>query len=128
LQEQRSMLEKPIMGMTGFTDPKDFGNSWSWNTGLMYHLLANLELMVGWQMDFSPTPNRTFSLDNASRDQNGLSLGARWQITDHWRAGLAYVHNWVSVINVQDSIGTPPTNAKGVAANNEFGFDVDYRF
>jgi hypothetical protein len=42
--------------------------------------------------------------------------------------GAAFVRNWVSVINVQDSIATPPTNAKGFAANSEFGFDVDYKF
>lgn len=128
LQEQRTVLDEPIMGMTGFVDPKDFGNSWSWNTGLMYHVLDNVEVMVGWQMDFSPIPDRTFSLDNASRDQNGLSLGARWALDEHWRVGAAFVRNWVSVINVQDSIGTPPTNAKGFAANSEFGFDVNYKF
>ncbi len=128
LQEQRSLLDDSIMGMTGFTDPKDYGNSWNWNTGLMYHATQTLGLMVGWQMDFSPIPDRTFSLDNASRDLIGVSLGARWQINEHWRVGAAFVRNWVELIDVQDSIGTPPTNAKGMAATTELGFDVDYRF
>ena len=128
LQEQRTTLDSPIMGMPGFTDPKDYGNSWNWNTGLMYHATEALAVMVGWQMDFSPIPDRTFSLDNASRDLIGVSLGARWAINEHWRVGAAFVRNWVEIIDVQDSIGTPPTNAKGMAATSEFGFDVDYTF
>ena len=128
LQEQRTTLDSPIMGMPGFTDPKDYGNSWNWNTGLLYHVTQGLEVMVGWQMDFSPIPDRTFSLDNASRDQKGVSLGARWTINEHWRLGAAFVRNWMDLVDVQDSIATPPTNAKAAAANAEFGFDVDYRF
>lgn len=129
LQEQRSTLSKPLLGgaVPGFVDPKNYGNSWAWNVGLMYRLLPNLELMAGWQMDFTPIPTSTYSLDNPSTDQCGVSFGARWAINKHVRVGLAFVRNWFKLINVQDSQGTPPTNAKGHGANQEVGFEVEWK-
>jgi long-subunit fatty acid transport protein len=80
--------------------------------------------MVGYQWDYSPIPTRTLTLDNPSRTQTGVSLGVRWQVTDDIRLGLAFVHNWFELLNIQDSISSPPTNLKGWGAANEFGFDL----
>ena len=85
LQEQRTVLNEPLMGLNGFVDPKNYGNSWAWNTGLLYHAHPDVELMLGFQMDFTPIPTKTYSLDNPTRDQLGVSAGVRWQATDHWR-------------------------------------------
>jgi long-chain fatty acid transport protein len=126
-QEQRTVLSKPIMGLPGFTDPKNYGNSWAWNVGLMYRVLPELELMAGWQMDFTPIPSRTYTLDNPSTDQKGVSLGIRWQVSENVRIGAAMVRNWFDMIDVQDSQSTPPSNGKGHGANFEFGFDIDWR-
>ena len=112
------------MGIDGFVDPKNYGNSWNWCTGLLYHVLPTVELMVGYQMDFTPIPERTLSLDNPSRSQNGISMGVRWQVSERVRLGGAYVHNWFELFDVQDSVTTPPTNGKGYGANNEFGIDI----
>jgi len=127
LQEQVSKLSTPIMGMSEFRDPKAYGNSWSWNTGLLYRVIPPLELMFGFQMDFTPIPSRTYSLDNPSTDQKGVSWGARWQINPDWRASLCFVRNWYNLVNVQDSQGTPPSNIKGHATNFEVAFDLQYK-
>jgi long-subunit fatty acid transport protein len=127
LQEQRTELDSPIMGMTGFVDPKNYGNSWAWNTGMLYRALPTLELMVGFQQDFTPIPTQTYSLDNPSRDQFGISAGVRWQVTPGFRAGLAMVRNWFELADVQDSMSTPPSNAKGHASNFEVGFDLTFK-
>lgn len=126
-QEQRSVLSKPIMGLTSFTDPKNYSNSWAWNIGVMYRVLPELELMAGWQMDFTPIPSRTYTLDNPSTDQKGVSLGLRWQVSENVRIGVAMVRNWFDMIDVQDSQATPPANGKGHGSNFEFGFDIDWR-
>ncbi|MBM4371303.1 MAG: outer membrane protein transport protein, partial [Deltaproteobacteria bacterium] len=46
-QEQRMELRDPIMGMEEFVDPKNYGNSWAWNVGLLYRVIPPLELMAG---------------------------------------------------------------------------------
>ena len=128
MQEQRTALSSPLMGLPGFTDPMNYSNSWAWNVGLMYHILPVLELMAGWQMDFTPIPEQTYSFNNPSTNQNGVSLGIRWQCTDDVRLGLAIVRNWFQLVNVQTSTSTPPSNAKGHGANFEVGFDIDWKF
>jgi long-chain fatty acid transport protein len=128
LQEQRTKLDQPLMGLSGFVDPKNYGNSWAWNIGMLYHVLPSLELMLGFQQDFTPIPTQTYSLDNPSRDQFGISVGTRWQVNDSWRLGLAMVRNWFELADVQDSMSTPPSNAKGHAANFEAAFDIAYGF
>jgi long-subunit fatty acid transport protein len=129
LQEQYTRLQEPLAGLvTELRDPKNYGNSWAWNIGLMYRPVPSLDLMMGYQMDFTPIPAQTYTLDNPSTSQKGISLGLRWQISDRWRVGLAYVHNWFNLVDVQESVGKPPTNAKGHGANNEMAFDFSYRF
>lgn len=127
LQEQWSKLETPIMGMTEFRDPKNNKNSWNWCVGLLYHVHPRVEVMMGFQQDKTPTPNTTYTLDNLSRDQFGVSVGARWQITDSLRLGLALVRNWIDLVDVQESISTPPTNVKGYAHGSEVGLGLDWK-
>ncbi len=126
LQEQRSVLDEPILGIAEFRDPKNNANSWNWCVGLLYRVVPQLDLMVGYQQDTTPTPDTAYTLDNLSRDQFGISTGLRWRINGHWRVGLAFVHNWMSLVDVQTSISTPPTNVKGHAAGTEIGLGVDY--
>jgi long-chain fatty acid transport protein len=127
LQEQRTELDEPLMGLNGFVDPKNYGNSWAWNVGMLYHVLPTVELMMGFQQDFTPIPTRTYTLDNPSRDQFGISLGTRWQVTKSVRLGLAMVRNWFELADVQDSMSTPPSNVKGHAANFEAAFDISWK-
>lgn len=127
-QMQISKLDSPVAGLNGFSDAKNYGNSWNWCLGILYRPIPELELMAGYQMDYTPNPTSTLSLENPGVDQKGFSVGTRWRINDHWRVSLAYVHNWFDLIDVQDSIGTPPANAKGHGTNNEFAFDFQYRF
>jgi len=126
LQEQRSVLSTPMLGISEFRDPKNNGNSWNWCVGLLYRVIAPLDVMFGFQEDFTPSPDAAYTLDNLSRDQFGVSGGVRWRIDEHWRVGLALVHNWMNLTNVQTSISTPPTNVKGHAGGSEVGLGVDY--
>ena len=125
-QEQRSVLSEPIAG-TGIDEmisPKNYGDSWNWCIGLLYKVLPTLEVMMGYQEDYTPIPNDTFTLDNPSRDQRGIAVGIRWQITEDLRVGVAYVRNWFKLPNVQTSIAEPPANIKGHGGNDEFGFEI----
>ncbi len=127
LQEQATKLSNPIMGQPGFDDPKNFGNSWAWCAGFLHRINPRWEVMVGYQQDFTPIPTRTLTLDNPSRDQQGFSLGVRWQATENVRLGAAFVRNWFDLVDVQDSLATPPTNAKGHGANSELGLDISWQ-
>ncbi len=126
LQEQRTRLSEPIMGIGELVDPKNYGNSWNWCIGLLYRVHPRVELMVGYQEDYTPIPTRTFTLDNPSRDQRGISMGIRWQVNDSVRLGAAYVRNWFDLPDVRDSISMPPSNIKGYGGNNEVGIDVQW--
>jgi long-chain fatty acid transport protein len=127
LQEQRTVLSKPIMGLTEFRDPKNYDNSWNWCIGLLHRVTPSVEIMTGFQMDFTPIPSRTYSLDNPSTDQYGISLGSRWQVSENVRLGLAFVRNWSKLVDVQDSQSVPPSNAKGHGGSYEFGFDLSWK-
>lgn len=127
-QEQWSELSEPLLGLVEFRDPKDFGNSVLWNIGLVHRVLPTLEVMTGFQMDFTPTPTRAYALESPARDSLGVALGARWQVTPGVRAGLAFNRIWFALTDVQDSLTTPPTNAKGYGGMLYFAFDVAYRF
>ena len=126
LQEQRTKLSDPIMGIDEFRDPKNYSNSINWCLGMMYRVIPELEFMVGYQEDYSPIPDKTYTLDNPSRDQRGVSFGVRWKPLDKHRFGLAIVRNWFDLVDVQTSISTPPSNAKGHGANFEVGFDYTW--
>jgi hypothetical protein len=59
-------------------------------------------------------------------DQIGASPAARWQISRRVRLGLALYRNWFNLIDVQESQGTPPGNAKGHGAVTSLGVDVNW--
>ena len=129
-QEQRSELDNEIL-VFGPENPmisaKNYGNSWNWCIGLLHRVTPSLEVMVGYQQDFTPIPEETYSLDNPSRDQHGVSLGLRWTMNKKWRFGVAGVRNWFDMLDVQKSTASPPTNAKGHGASLNLGFDIEYR-
>lgn len=114
------------MGLKEFRDPKNYKNASNWCVGLMYRVLPQLEFMVGYQEDYTPIPDETYTLDNPSRDQRGISFGVRWKPLDRHRFGFAVVRNWFDLVDVQTSMSTPPANAKGHATNFEFGFDYTF--
>jgi len=127
LQEQRTVLSQKILGEDEWRDPKNYANSFNWCVGLLHRVAPDWEVMMGYQQDFTPIPEETFSLDNPSRDQQGISLGLRWQATENLRLGLAFVRNWFEIVDIQKSISEPPANAKGYGANTELGFDISWK-
>jgi long-subunit fatty acid transport protein len=126
LQEQRTVFDPPFYGREELSVPKNNSNSFNWCVGLLYRLLPQLDLMMGFQQDLTPTPDSTYTLDNLSRDQLGISAGVRWRINRHWRAGLAGVRNWMNLVNVQGNSTSPPSNVKGHASGSELGLGVEY--
>ena len=125
-QEQLTKLKTPIMGLKEFRDPKNYKNASNWCVGLMYRVIPELEFMVGYQEDYTPIPKSTYTLDNPSQDQRGISFGVRWRPLKKHRFGFAIVRNWFDLVDVQTSMSTPPANAKGHATNFEFGFDYTW--
>ncbi len=125
-QEQRSELDEPILGLEEIVAPKDYGNAWNWCVGMLYRTTPDLELMLGYQRDYTPIPESTFSMDVPLPDMHGVSAGARWNVSKHWRLGLAFVRNWYNLIDVRHSELSPPANAKGHGGNTEFSFDLSY--
>lgn len=129
-QEQRSELDGELLVFgpdSPMISPRNYGNSWNWCVGMLHRLTPSLEVMVGYQQDYTPIPEETYSLDNPSRDQHGVSLGLRWQMDRKWRFGLAAIRNWFDMVDVQRSTATPPANAKGHGASLNLGFDIQYQ-
>lgn len=128
LQEQRSKLTTPLMGMSEFRDAKNHGNSVLWCVGVNYHVTPEWELMMGWQMDFTPTPTATYSIQTPSRDSKGVAVGTRWQATPSIRLGAAFNRIWFDLVDIQDSLTLPPTNVKGHGGMLYFAGDLTYSF
>ncbi len=128
LQEQRSELTTPLLGMSEFRDLKNHGNSVLWAVGLNYHVTPELEVLMGWQMDFTPTPTATYSIQTPSRDSKGVAVGTRWQATPSIRLGAAFNRIWFDLVDIQDSQTLPPTNVKGHGGMLYFAVDMSYSF
>jgi long-chain fatty acid transport protein len=77
-QEQRSDLTTPILGMSELVSPKNYENASNWSMGLLHHLTPTWELMIGYQRDFTAIPDSSFSLEIPTRNNHGISTGARW--------------------------------------------------
>ena len=116
-QEQRTTFDRPFLGQSELVDPKSYDNAWNWSVGLLYRPLPVLELMCGYQEDYTPIPATTFTLENPTRDQRGVGLGVRWQLGERHRLGLAFVRNWFELLDIQESVASPPNNAKGHGSN-----------
>ena len=125
-QEQRSTLSRPIRGISEFVDAKAYGNGFLWCIGLLYRVLPELELMVGYQEDYTPIPEQAFTLENPSRDQKSISFGARWWCTPKVRLGFGFERLWFELVDIQTSGTVPPSNAKGHGGMSMFGLDVTW--
>lgn len=126
-QEQRTTLSQPLMGLSELVSPMRYSNSWMWSLGVLCRVIPELELMVGYQKDYSPIPNATLSLENPTRDSDSVSFGVRWQVSDDVRIGAALSRTWFVLINNQVSVAQPPANAKGHGGTTFFAAEVDWR-
>ena len=130
LQEQRTRLSGDVvtkLGMNQMVQAKNNTDSWNWNVGLFYSPIPELDLMMGYQEDYTSTPDKMVTLDNPSRDQRGIGVGLRWRIRDDLRIGLAYVHNWFESTDIQNNINAPPSNMKAHGASHAAGLDILWR-
>ncbi|MBM4370930.1 MAG: outer membrane protein transport protein [Deltaproteobacteria bacterium] len=125
-QEQLTRLSQPIMGIEEFREPKNYRNAYSVGTGLLYRVIPPVDVMAGFQWDTTGFREYTLSVENPNRDRLGVSMGVRWRINGHVRVGLSFVRQWFQMYDIQNSITTPPTNAKGYGAISQFGADVDW--
>ncbi len=126
LQEQRTSLSSPVMGFSEFVDPKNYGNGLLWCFGLMVHLSETWDVMIGFQQDYTPIPEKTLTLETSARDTKAVSMGARWQVTDSVRIGFAFERLWNDLADVQESETVPPTNIKGPGGLTYFSSDVSF--
>ncbi len=126
-QVQRTELSAPLQGLTELVSPMNYSNSWMWSVGLLCRVIPELELMMGYQKDYTPIPNEALSLENPTRDSDSFSVGLRWTINERVRVGAALSRTWFSLIDNQVSIGLPPTNAKGHGGTTFFAAEVDVR-
>ncbi len=128
LQEQVTRLDKPLVGMSELRSPKNYTNSWNWSVGLLHNLFDDVDIMCGYQEDYTPIPTTTFSLDNPTQNMHGIAMGTRWRISETVSTGASVVRNWYELIDVQDNQNNPPANVKGRGANLEVASEVSVTF
>jgi len=127
-QEQLMTVDSaiaPLVGNNGVVHtPKDFTNSWNVSVGVLYRVIPQLDLMLGYQRDASPIPTRTMTVDNLNRGLSSLSMGARWRAARWVTVGLTYMRTWADLLDIQDSVLTPPTNGKGHGSMSHVSADL----
>lgn len=128
-QEQVMELERPIEGIPGTTQrtPKSFGNAWNLSGGFLYRVIPELDLMIGVQRDTSPIPTRTMTVDNLNRGLTSLATGVRWRATNWMQVGVTYMRSWADLLEIQDSVTSPPTNGKGHGGMNHVSAELMFR-
>ena len=106
---------------------KNYTNSKNIGLGLQYRLNERWSLLAGWQQDWSPAPNRTYSLDNPNLSFIGYALGAKYELGRRLRAEISYDLNNYERINVRNSETFPPTNGTGDGLWHAVGLSLLYR-
>jgi long-subunit fatty acid transport protein len=125
--EQRTLLSTPLMEQEELVEPKNYHNSVALALGLLHRVTPTVTVMMGVQRDYSPVPQQSVGLENPVGDRLGIATGLRWQLRPDLRLGLGILRNWFDMMDIQDSITTPPTNAKGHGGITSMTFDVDWR-
>jgi long-subunit fatty acid transport protein len=114
-------------GVIEMRTPKNYNNAWNISAGMMYRPIPELDLMVGYQHDATPIPTSTLSLDNITRSHNGISMGARWRALKWLQVGLTYQRTWYELMNIQDSVLSPPVNGKGHGSMHHVALDLAFK-
>jgi hypothetical protein len=106
--------------------PRKYDQSYAWSAGLSYEPVPELELLVGYEQDFTAAPERTWSLDQPMRDGHTVGIGARWRVIPALRIGLGGARTWYDLVDVQESALDPPLNGKAHGAATEVTVDVQW--
>jgi long-chain fatty acid transport protein len=127
-QEQQMKVDASIASLVGsggvVRTPKEFTNSWNVSVGLLYRVIPQVDLMIGFQRDASPIPTRTMTVENLNRGLTSVSMGVRWRAA-HWvTVGLTYMRTWADLLVLQDSVLNPPTNGKGHGSMSHVAADL----
>ena len=110
---------------------KDFNISYQVGGGLMFRPFGHddrVQIMFGVGYDHSPTPPKSFTLDNAATTHTKISLGLRWRILQNWRMAATYFINIGQPMDIKVSQTNPPTNVRGAGLSHSPGLEVEYVF
>ena len=113
----------------GLTRDKDFNLSYQIGGGLMFRPFGHddrLQIMFGIGYDHSPTPGKSFTLDNAASTHTKISLGLRWRMFDRWRMSATYFINLLQPLNIQHSQTNPQTNVRATGLSHSPGLELEY--
>lgn len=122
-QEERSVYGNDI-GEVGI--PRNYEQSYAWSTGLSYLPSPELEVMVGYEQEFSGAPVNTYQLDDPTRDGQSVGLGAKVEVFPGLDVGVGVAQTWFDLLDVQQSALPDPFNAKVRASMTEVAVDVQW--
>ncbi len=122
-QEERSIYSG---GMGEVGAPKNYMQSYAWSAGLSYVHSKSLEVMVGYEQDFSGAQERTYQLDEPTHDGHTVGLGARVGVMAGLDVGVGVAQTWFELLDIQVSALPDPFNAKVHASMTEVTVDVQW--
>jgi long-chain fatty acid transport protein len=82
-------------------------DSWKVAVGATYQYSAPLQLRFGVANDQSPVPAHRRSLSIPDADRQWASLGAGWQLDDHWQLDAGYAYLLGEKVEVHESFSLP---------------------
>ncbi len=107
---------------------KDYSDSYNIGCGFRYQWTDKYGITGGLQYDFSPIPDKTYSLENPQSDLYGFALGMTWQYSARTNMNFAFVHNQYEHKDIDNSETFPPTNGEGKGNNTELSLALHYHF
>jgi long-subunit fatty acid transport protein len=122
-QEERSVYSDG-RGEVGI--PTNYMQSFAWSAGLSYVHSAWLELMIGYEQEFSGAQERTYRLDDPTHDGHTVGLGAKVVVLPGLELGVGVAQTWFELLDIQDSALSDPFNAKAHASMTEVTVDVQW--
>ncbi len=118
--------EWPLNMVEPMVKKKNYGNSWNIAIGARYAISDTWRWMWGIDIDHSPIPDKTFSVDNPTSSFWGVATGTLIELSENWTFGTSYSIQWQKERDIKDSITEPPTNVQTKVYNHKLAFSFSY--
>ena len=122
-QEERTIYSD---GYGEMGNPKNYMQSFAWSAGLSYAHSAWLEVMLGYEQEFSGAPESTYQLDDPTHDGHTVGLGMKVGVLPELELGVGVAQTWFELLNIQESALPDPFNAKMHASMTEVTVDIQW--
>lgn len=98
-------FDKPVMGLTGSMNEKDWDASWRYGIGVEHKLSKQWGILAGYVYDESPVPDQWMDFTIPTGDRHRGSIGFKYRFKENHEVVFAYTGIWADSRHVDANYG-----------------------